>query len=255
MDHIGPTGRATLVDQDAEAYAALGLRFGADHRVGLRQERFAAAAQQLVRSQQQYDLVVMDLGVSSPQLDEASRGFSFAREAELDMRMDRAQPLSADTVVNNWSEKQLAQVIADFGEEPHARRIARAIVQSRPIATTTRLADAIEHTIRRRRGKIHPATRTFQAIRIAVNDELGELEKTLPLLPQLLKEQGRVVIISFHSLEDRLVKRYFKEVSTGFEATLQLLTKRPIDGSTHDISNPRARSAKLRAAVKINTGP
>lgn len=255
LDHLGPTGRAILVDRDEQAMRALRQQFGQDQRLEYRHERFGQVAKQLAETDQSFDMVLMDLGVSSPQFDEAERGFSFRQTAELDMRMDRSQTLTAATIVNGWSEKQLAGVLASYGEEPRAKAIARTIVQSRPLTTTTELADLIEQTIRHRRGKIHPATRTFQAIRMAVNDELSELEQTLPLLPRLLKEGGRVVVISFHSLEDRLVKHYFKEASMGLEATFQLLTKRPIDGSTYDTQNPRARSAKLRAAVKINTRP
>jgi len=169
------------------------------------------------------------------------------------MRMDESQSLSASTIVNKYPYEDLAFILRSFGEVKRPGQLARAIVDARPLATTLELADVIEQNTRSR-GKIHPATRTFQAIRIAVNQELDQVTKVLPILPDLLKVGGRLVIISFHSLEDRLVKNFFKEEKeNGYEARLRILTRKPISGSNNDVQNPRARSAKLRAAVKINT--
>ena len=242
---------SVLVDRDSHTAAYLEnlLTQGAQ----LLHLDFLAAAQQLIAEGRAFDLVVADLGVSSPQLDRAERGFSFSRPGPLDMRMDERQPLTAEQVVNTYSEDDLTSVIVRYGEEPKpvARRIAQAIVHTRPLGTTAELAATIEHALRGRKGKIHPATRTFQALRIEVNDELTQIEQMLALLPRLLKKGGRVGIISFHSLEDRLVKRAFAEqTAAGYEAELTVLTKKPISGATDDVHNPRARSAKLRVAVK-----
>ncbi len=170
------------------------------------------------------------------------------------MRMDSRQETTAATLVNTATEEEITRLLMEYGEEPHgqARRIAEAIVSARPITTTQQLAECVAAAYRGRKKKIHPATRTFQAIRIAVNEELAQIERTLPVLPSLLAPGGRVAIISFHSLEDRLVKRFFKaQAQAGYEAELQPLTKKPLSGATEDVHNPRARSAKLRAAVKI----
>lgn len=242
----------TLVDRDEQAIDSLRPLAQAGARV-VRSD-FASAAQQFVKTGGQFAMILLDLGVSSPQLDNVQRGFSFQHSGPLDMRMDNRQQRTAADIVNTISENELSQLLRDYGEEPHARRIAHAIVLGRPYATTGQLADAVATTFRGRRERIHPATRTFQALRIALNDELWQLAQTLALLPRLLQPGGRVAIISFHSLEDRLVKRFFKEqAAAGFEAELQLLTKKPISGATYDVHNPRARSAMLRAAVKINT--
>lgn len=169
------------------------------------------------------------------------------------MRMDARQTLTAERVANTYKKDELARIIREYGEErPRAAYLyADAIVKSRPHKTTEDLANTIKQAYRGPWRKTHPATRTFQAIRIAVNDELGQVEAVMPLLPKLLKPGGRVGIISFHSLEDRIVKRYFAEQqSSGFEAELEVLTKKPVDGETEDVHNPRSRSAKLRVAVK-----
>lgn len=219
----------------------------------IRSTDFLAAAQQLINEGRQFDLVLADLGVSSPQLDGRERGFSFLGSGPLDMRMDRRQSLTAAEVVNTYSETELVDIITRYGEEPKpiARRIVAAIKAARPLETTEDLATIIQATHRGPRKKIHPATRTFQALRIEVNQELKQVEELLPLLPQLLAKGGRVGIISFHSLEDRLVKRYFAEqAASGYEAELDILTKKPLDGAVYDVHNPRSRSAKLRVAVK-----
>lgn len=210
------------------------------------------------------DGIVLDLGVSSMQLDQVERGFSFRTEAPLDMRFDPTQGATAADLVNKLDEKELADLIWKFGEERFSRRIARRIVQRRPILTTTQLADAVRSAIGGAYSKIDPATRTFQAIRIAVNDELQTVEAAIPSLIELLKPEGRLAIISFHSLEDRLVKQAFRRESSdcicppeqpictcGHKASIKLITPRPISPSEEETTeNPRARSAKLRVAEK-----
>lgn len=242
---------AVLVDRDEFAIATLD-RFR-QKGVRLLNTDFVSAAQALVEAGEHFDIVLVDLGVSSPQLDRAERGFSFTKNGPLDMRMDARREYTAEKLVNTASRDELVRIITLYGEEPRgvARRIADAIVEARPLSMTGELAQLIEQQHRGKRGKIHPATRTFQALRIAVNDELGQVEQLLPLLPQLLNKKGRVGIISFHSLEDRLVKQYFAEQKqSGYEAELDILTKKPLDGATYDVHNPRSRSAKLRIAVK-----
>jgi 16S rRNA (cytosine1402-N4)-methyltransferase len=214
---------------------------------------FVSAARQLAEEGRQFDILLVDLGVSSPQLDMGERGFSFTNNGPLDMRMDRRQEVSAETLVNTATKDELTRIITSYGEEPlvFARQIADAIVAARPIVDTESLAALIKQTYRGKWKKIHPATRTFQALRIAVNEELRQVEELLPLLPRLLKKDGRVGIISFHSLEDRLVKQYFAEQrNAGYEAELDITTKKPLAGDIYDVHNPRSRSAKLRIAVK-----
>lgn len=243
-------GSMVLVDRDQEAIkqlADLG-RQGAE----IIHSDYLSALERLKADKRQFDLILADLGISSPHIDTAERGFSFNHDGPLDMRMDRRQSLTADMVVNQWSEEQLADVIAGYGEQPGASRIARAIVRARPIATTGQLAKAVASAVPKK-GQRHPATRTFQAIRIAVNDELNQLKSALPLIVDLLSEGGRAAIISFHSLEDRLVKRDFKEESdSGYESRLKLLNKKAVRGD-QDVNNPRAHSARLRAVCKIKT--
>ena len=190
--------------------------------------------------------------MSSPQLDRQERGFSFLKDGPLDMRMDRSQELTVDYVVNHYPERKLAEILEKYGEERpgNAKRLAREIVHARPFMSTLQLAEFIKS--KSRYSKMHPATRVFQAIRIEVNDELGLIERTLPLIPKVLKPGGRVAIITFHSLEDRLVKQYFREESSyGEESELMILTKTPVVASAVElVSNPRSRSAKLRAAKR-----
>lgn len=242
---------SALVDRDEYAIGHL-ERFAA-RGVALLHTDFVSAARELIAQQKKFDIVVVDLGVSSPQLDQATRGFSFTKPGPLDMRMDRSQTTTAETIVNTYKVDALAGIIIKYGEEKRgfAKKIAQGIVENRPFSDTKQLADMIAHLHRGKWQKIHPATRTFQALRIEVNQELAQVEAVLPLLPSLLHQNGRVGVISFHSLEDRLVKQYFKEqAQAGFEAELQLLNKKPLDGATYDVHNPRSRSAKLRGAVK-----
>jgi 16S rRNA (cytosine1402-N4)-methyltransferase len=197
-------------------------------------------------STQKFDGIIADLGVSSVQLDLAERGFSFRHEAPLDMRMDRSQGATAADLVNNTSEVELARIIFTYGEERLSRQIARDIVAGRPFTTTTQLAYAIGGAVPKsyRYGRIHPATRTFQALRIMVNQELSSLEKFLAVAPTWLNPEGKIGLISFHSLEDRIVKHTLRE-----NEQLKVLTKKPIIATDAELtSNPRARSAKLRWA-------
>ncbi len=204
------------------------------------------------------DGLLADFGVSSMQLDEAHRGFSFRADGPLDMRMDPRSELTAEQVVNRADEEDLANLIYEYGEERRSRRIARAIVRARPISTTAELARVVSACVppikKSERGhgngsQIHPATRTFQALRIRVNDELGEIQTLLRSAGSLLKPGGRVVMISFHSLEDRLVKDSFREAQR--DGSLEVLTKKPVVASEEEsLRNPRSRSAKLRAAEK-----
>jgi 16S rRNA (cytosine1402-N4)-methyltransferase len=242
---------AILVDRDEYAISRL-TRF-TQRGVRLISTDFLAATKQLISEGRQFDIVLADLGVSSPQLDQSERGFSFSGDGPLDMRMDRRQEVSAETIINTYSEARLVDIITRYGEEPRAfaLRIAQAVCRERPLKTTGQLAELIKQQYRGRWKKTHPATRTFQALRIEVNQELAQVEMLLPLLPKLLRKGGRVGIISFHSLEDRLVKQYFAEQSqAGYEAELDIVTKKPLDGVTYDVHNPRSRSAKLRVVVK-----
>jgi len=199
------------------------------------------------------DGVLFDLGMSSFQLEDPERGFSFLVESPLDMRMDPTQSLTAYEIVNHWPERKIAEILREYGEERYARKIARAIVRARPIETTTELARIVARCYPPGYHRIHPATRTFQALRIAVNDELNALKEGLLAAIRCLRPGGVVVAISFHSLEDRIVKHTFRQRWIADE--VEILTKKPVIPSQEEISrNPRARSAKLRAARKLPPG-
>ncbi|MBQ9020101.1 16S rRNA (cytosine(1402)-N(4))-methyltransferase RsmH [Candidatus Saccharibacteria bacterium] len=240
---------SVLVDRDQFAIDYLRRKF-ANKPIEIMHSDFCSAVWQLLESGATFDMILADFGVSSPQLDEPERGFSLKQDGPLDMRMDRGQDLTADRIVNKWSRNDLERIFVEYGEISSglAKKYAREIVYGRPWNSTLELANA--GFWGNKHGRVHPATRAFQAIRIAVNDELGEIERTLPALPKLLKPNGRVAIISFHSLEDRLVKRFFKDESTlGEESELEILTKKPVVAENVELGiNPRARSAKLRAA-------
>ncbi len=249
----GNYAESVLVDRDENAQVVLTELFGTTD-IDRRSEDYLAASQQLVNESRQFALILADIGVSSPHLNDGRRGFTWQQDAPLDMRMDQRQTLTAATIVNTYSEAEIAKLLKDYGEEPKARQIARNIVDARPLHTTTELA-AIAARAWPGHSRVHPATRTFQALRIAVNDELGQLRQALPLWFQLLAPGGRLAVISFHSLEDRLVKQAFQEVGGDrYDAELTILTKKPITASPSElVLNPRARSAKLRVAAKINT--
>lgn len=219
--------------------------------------------------------ILLDLGISSYQLNEIERGFSFQMPGPLDMRMDTASPLTAAEIVNSWPQEELADLIYRYGEEPRSRRVARAIVDARPLNSTTALADVVSRALGGQKGqRLHPATRVFQALRIAVNDELGALKAVLPQIVGLLTSGGRFAIISFHSLEDRIVKQFIQQETRdcicdhepsrrlaavgaavcqcGHQATLKAITRKPIQASDAELSlNPRSRSAKLRLAERL----
>ena len=242
---------AVLCDRDAFAVEFLKGKYSGEPLEIVKDDFYNLVLKQ-VECGKTFDLVLADFGVSSPQLDMAERGFSFLREGPLDMRMDESQELTAEQVVNKYPEWKLAEILEKYGEERpgNAKRLAREIVRARPLKTTKELADLIKDKSAHKR--VHPATRVFQAIRIEVNEELSLIEKTLPLLPKVLKPGGRVAIITFHSHEDRLVKKYFKSASEyGEESELEIITKNPIvAGQVELVNNPRARSAKLRAAKR-----
>jgi 16S rRNA (cytosine1402-N4)-methyltransferase len=253
LSEIGDASYATLVDRDENAIRE--LRELEKQGARIMHMDFTQAAKQLHAEGKGFDMILADLGVSSPQLDRAERGFAFKTDGPLDMRMDQRQELTASDIVNRYPADALTRIIREYGEEPPSRssKIAKAIVYGRPIKSTVELATVIQRAIRGPRTKTHPATRTFQAIRIAVNQELELIKELLPLIPKLLKPGGRVVVMSFHSLEDRLVKNYFNEQArAGYEAEIQLLTKKPIGGEHELVHHPRSRSVKLRGAVKIN---
>lgn len=197
-----------------------------------------------------FDGIVADLGVSSPQLDVGERGFSFQQDAPLDMRMDQTADLSAAEVINHWREADLVRIFSEYGEERFSKRIARAIVAARPLHSTLGLAETIRQAVpgKFRHGRIHPATRVFQALRIAVNRELESLETFLERAPHWLKSSGRIAIISFHSLEDRRVKHQFRA-----SEQLKIITKKPLTAQPDELAqNRRSRSAKLRIAERID---
>ena len=265
-------GRLICIDRDDAALAAAPARLeGLMDRVTLVKGNFgdlaAILAEQGIAGA---DGMLFDLGVSSPQLDDAARGFSYLQDAPLDMRMDRSAPLTAREVVNGWSQEELKRILWQYGEERYAGPIAAAIVRARavrPVETTLELAQLIAAAMpaKARREKQHPAKRSFQAIRIAVNDELGEVERMLAAAPDCLNPGGRICVIAFHSLEDRLVKTAYAEWAKGCtcppdfpvcvcgkKPRVRLVGRRPIVAGEEELEeNPRARSAKLRVAEKL----
>lgn len=248
---LGPDGRLLCIDRDQRAVEHLQQRFHADARVQVLQGEMGDLSHLLAeRDCGPLDGIVADLGVSSPQLDEAERGFSLRESGPLDMRMDQMQEQTARMLIESCDEQQLADVLYKYGEERRSRPIARSILRALSageLDTTADLRRAVVRVTGPKRGRIDPATRTFQALRIAVNDELGQLKALLAALPQVLADDGVAAIISFHSLEDRLVKHMFRD-----EARLSPLQRRPIiAGPDEAAQNPRARSAKLRAARRV----
>lgn len=270
LSRSAPDGRVLGIDADPAAIRRVSVRLAdavASQRLILHRATFAsletAAAAYAFAP---VDGVLFDLGVSSFQLQTSERGFSFSQAGPLDMRFDPGQPFSAADVVNDWEERDLADAIFRYGDESQSRRIARYLVQHRPFATTAQLAEAIERAVGGRHGsRLHPATRTFQALRIVVNQELQQIEQVLPQALRLLKPGGRLAVISFHSLEDRIVKHWMQEEARtyvhdstrlhgGYERqpTLRILTKKPIAPDEEEVNrNPRSRSAKLRIAEKL----
>lgn len=269
-ERIGASGYLVCMDRDpaaAERYEAFAAEIPCRSR--FINADFADGLELLIEEGLRADAVIMDLGVSSPQIDTRERGFSYSYEAPLDMRMDPGQALSAHEIVNQWPQERLARVLYEFGEERNARGIAREIVARRPIETTSDLVEAIRSGMppAARFGRGHPAKRSFQAIRIAVNGELESLDAALPRAWRLLGEGGRLAAISFHSLEDRRVKRFLNDLAQGCkcppelpicvcgnEPEARLLARRAVQaGDREQEMNPRSSSARLRAALKLAT--
>jgi len=269
-ERIGSTGTLVCIDRDPAAEARfdeLAAEVACETRF-LRMD-YAEGLAVLAEEGLQADIVYLDLGISSMQVDARERGFSYSYDAPLDMRMDPSQELDARAVVNGWDERQLAQIFRRYGEDPNARRIAREIVRRRPLETTGELVEAIESAlpaaVRRRFGGGHPAKRVFQALRIAVNGELDSLDRALPLAWSLLHPGGRLAAISFHSLEDRRVKRFLADRARGCicppdfpvcvcgrEPEAELLTGRAVAPTPGEVAqNPRSKSGRLRAARRI----
>ena len=243
---------AVLVDRDPSAITELSSTFKSKN-ISIVHSDFLEASRQLVAKGKTFDMILADLGVSSPHLNTASRGFSFRFDAPLDMRMDQRQELTAEKIINTYSEAELARILSVYGEEPKARHIAKLLVLHRPVTTTFALAKIIAQAWPGY-SRVNPATRTFQALRIAVNDELRLVQTALPVLTDLLAPGGRLAVITFHSLEDRIVKQYFADVAGDrYDTDFRPLTKRPVTAGAQElVSNPRSRSAKLRAVAKIN---
>jgi 16S rRNA (cytosine1402-N4)-methyltransferase len=270
LSRLREKGRLVVIDRDPDAVAAARKELGTDPRVRIERGNFAemGAISASAGIEHGFDGILLDLGVSSPQLDTAARGFSFLAEGPLDMRMDPSTPVSAADWVNTASERDIAGVIRRYGEERFARRIARTIVaerRTRPVRTTRQLADLVSLAVPHREFGKHPATRTFQAIRIHINDELGALKTALARSVDLLDLGGRLCVISFHSLEDRLVKRFMRKSATEDEIwrglpdipdhalpRLRIVGKAVRPGSAEKARNPRARSATLRVAERIH---
>ncbi len=270
LERLLADGRLLCLDRDAQAVAAARARFGADARVAIFQRAFSAlaACADEVRPGLCFDGILFDLGVSSPQLDEPERGFSFMQDGPLDMRMSAGVGRSAADVVNEASEAELIRIFRDFGEERYAPRIARAILADRadtPFARTLQLAEMIARVAPTRERNKHPATRVFQALRIHVNDELGELRLALDAAFTRLLPRGRLAVISFHSLEDRIVKQFLRkhsladpmyaglpEIPPHARPGLRLVGKPIVPDETETANNPRARSARLRVAERID---
>ncbi len=269
LQQLGPAGRLCAIDRDPDAIAAGRERFAAEPRLTLVRGSFGRLEERVRAAGCQGELqgVLLDLGVSSPQLDEASRGFSFMQDGPLDMRMDNESGLSAAQWLARAGEREIADVLFKLGEEKFSRRIARAVVAARaatPIGTTRQLAEIVAGAVPTREPGKHPATRTFQAIRIHVNRELEEVEAALPQAVNLLAPGGRLCVISFHSLEDRLVKRFMRREALGdplyaelpdvpphARPRLQLVGGAVMPGDAETARNPRARSAVLRVAERV----
>jgi len=268
LELSAPDGQLLALDRDPQALAIASQRlFMFKDRAILVHSSYINLLEEMHRlGWQSVDGIIFDLGLSSMQLDTPQRGFSFQSLGPLDMRFDPDQSLDASELINHLPENELADLIWRYGEERASRRIAAAISQARPITSTLQLAEVISKAMGGQRGRIHPATRTFQALRIAVNQELQAVETVLPKTIQALKPGGRVAIISFHSMEDRLVKQYFRRESRdcicppeqpvcicGHKASLREINRHPIEPTQEEIeSNPRARSARLRVAEKLD---
>jgi 16S rRNA (cytosine1402-N4)-methyltransferase len=267
LEGSGPDGQLLGLEVDAQAISLAGERLSAyGERVVIVRASYVSLSEQLDDlGWESVDGILLDLGVSSMQFNTPERGFSFQHEGPLDMRYDSRSPFTAADIVNTWDEEAIADVLYRYGEERGSRRIARKIVEARPLQTTTQLAEVVLKGCKRPpKSRIHPATRTFQAIRIAVNGELDALERALPQAVDALAPGGRLAVISFHSLEDRIVKRFFRGHSQDQRdnehplapvvrrATLRTVNRKPIVPTEAEVlANPRSRSAKLRVAEKL----
>ena len=242
---IGKEGNAILVDRDINSINYLKKKFAVDKQVEFIQSDFYSASKELVSQNKKFDCMLADLGVSSPHLDNPDRGFSFMNSGPLDMRMDDSSELTAAKVVNTYNQDILANLLFKYGELRNSRRLAQIIVQNRPFKTTNELTSVIPGQYK---ARMRTLAQVFQALRIEVNDELGQLERSLDLWHKLLSPGGRLAVISFHSLEDRIVKQYFSEHGgDDMVSELKILNKKPIiAGPDEIVHNPRARSAKLR---------
>ena len=267
LDASSPDGELLGLDIDPDALAIASQRLSSfQDRVHLVHSSYTSLSREMLAVGWDFvDGIVIDLGVSSMQIDTPHRGFSFLKEGPLDMRFDPSQPVSASEIVNTFPESEIADILYKYGEERRSRQIARAIVNARPIKSTTELANIILHSAGKSSGKIHPATRSFQALRIAVNQELQSLEDFLPQAIDALCPGGRLAVISFHSLEDRIVKHTFRRESQdcicppeqpactcGHKALIKEINRHPIEAGEDEIHlNPRARSARLRIIEKL----
>lgn len=247
LDKLGNNGHAVLVDRDQNAIEYLTAQFAEDERVELLHNDFLNASKQLVAEGRRFDCILADIGLSSPHLDNASRGFSFQNDGPLDMRMDPRLQISAADIVNNYEREEFIQILHKYGEVRGGSRLVDAVIAARPVSSTAQLAQIINKSTPGY-PKVRRDAQVFQAIRIAVNGELDQLTGSLPLWQQLLNPGGRLAVISFHSLEDRIVKQYAKEFAGDrYDADLIVLTKQPVTSTPEEsVSNPRARSAKLR---------
>jgi 16S rRNA (cytosine1402-N4)-methyltransferase len=245
---VGDESLATLVDRDAFAVSKLKERFP---RARIIHADFAGALGILKNEGEKFDVVLADLGVSSVQLDEAERGFGFQNDSELDMRMDQSQELSAKDVLNYYSVDRLERILKEYGDEPRAKRIAQLIKEARPLNLTSEL-EALVKKVYTGYSKKNPATRTFQAIRIEVNDEMGQLNRALSLIPEVLEQGARLGIITFHSLEDGIVKKFFKENSGKYDGMVKDLKVLKSSDTIDSVRNLRSRSAILRSVIYEN---
>jgi len=256
LEKTGPNGKLLGIEWDEEIFKNLKAKFEntkLKERIIIVNDNFKNLKKIIEKENfQNPNGIIFDLGFSSWHIEKSKRGFSFMKDEILDMRYDKKSDLRAIDILNKWQERDIEKILREYGEEKYSKKIAKAIVEERrkkPILKTSELSCLVEKIVRKR-GKIHPSTKTFQALRIAVNQELENLKEVLPQAIEVLKSKGRLVIISFHSLEDRIVKNFFKEKAK--EGVIEILTKKPIIPSKKEIKeNPRSRSAKLRAIKKI----
>ncbi len=249
LKRLNKSGQATLVDRDINSIDYLKQKFALDSRVEIINSDYYSAAATLASKNRQFDYILADIGVSSPHLDNPDRGFSFMNDGPLDMRMDRTRGQTAQDVVNHYDAVDLSNVLFKYGELKNSQFLAKRIIENRPYHSTNDLAKVIpgQYKVRYR-----ILAQVFQALRIEVNNELGQLEKSLPIMHKLLNHEGKLAIITFHSLEDRIVKNYFNNHSgPNYDAELKNLTKNPIvPGKDELVNNPRSRSAKLRVTQR-----